>query len=144
VRLEHELTIARSPADVFAYLADPANLPEWQSSVQRITPPDEVAVGARFIEERSRLGRVFRSTLEIVELERDRVFTIQVVDGLVTARIRHELVADGAGTRLSVLAEAELDGLPRVVRSVVARTVDGELGRDFATLKRIVESAPAG
>lgn len=144
MRLEHELTIARPPAAVFAYLADPANLTEWQKSVQRITAPDEVAVGARFIEERSRLGRVFRSTLEIVELEPDRLFTIQVVDGPVTARIRHELAADGAGTRLSVLAEAELDGLPRVIRSVVARTVDSEFARDFATLKRILESAPAG
>jgi len=46
------------------------------------------------------------------------------------------------GTRLSVLAEADFARLPRLLRSVVARTVDGELARDFAALKRIVESAP--
>jgi carbon monoxide dehydrogenase subunit G len=142
VRLEHELTIARPPTDVFAFLADPANLPAWQHSVQRVTSPQEVAVGTRFVEERSRLGRVFRSTLEIVELEPDRVFTIQVVDGLVNARIRHELAAVSEGTRLSVLAEAELNRLPRLVRSLVARTVDGELARDFAALRRIVEGTP--
>lgn len=140
MRREHELTIARAPAEVFAFLADPANLPAWQHSVQRVTAPEQVAVGTRFVEERSRLGHVFRSTLEIVELEPDRVFTIQVVDGPMTARIRHELAAVPEGTRLSVLADADLDRLPRLVRSVVARSVDGELTRDFAALKRIVES----
>lgn len=141
MRLEHELTIARAQAEVFAFLADPANLPAWQHSVQRVTSPEAVAVGTRFVEERSRLGRVFRSTLEIVELEPDRLFTIQVVEGPVIARIRHELAAVPGGTRLSVLADADLDRLPRPVRSVVARAVDGELARDFAALKRLVESA---
>ena len=144
MRLEHEITIARPPAEVFAFLAVPGNLPAWQHSVQRVTSPGDVAVGTRFVEERARLGRVFRSTLEIVELEPDRVFTIQVVDGPVTARIRHELAEVPGGARLSVLAEADLDRLPRLVRSVVARTVDGELTRDFAALKRIVEGMPTG
>jgi len=142
VRLEHELTIARAPAEVFAFLADPANLPAWQHSVQRVASPERPAVGTRFAEERSRLGRVFRSTLEIVELESDRLFTIRVVEGPVTARIRHELAAAPGGTRLSILAEADFDRLPRLVRSVVARTVDNELARDFANLKRILESTP--
>jgi carbon monoxide dehydrogenase subunit G len=141
VRVEHELTIARPPGEVFAFLANPNNLPVWQRSVQRVTVPGDVAVGTRFTEERSRLGRVFRSTLEIVELEPDRLFTIRVVEGTVPASIRHELAASPAGTRLSVRAEADLGRLPRVIRSVVSRTVDGELGRDFAALKTIVERA---
>ncbi len=140
MRLEHELTVASAPAEVFAFLAAPANLPAWQHSVQRVTAPEHIAVGTRFVEERSRLGRVFRSTLEIVELEPCRLFTLQVVEGPVAARIRHELAAVPEGTRLSVLAEADLDRLPRLVRSVVARAVDGEFARDFAALKRIVES----
>ena len=141
MRVEHELTIAKTPAEVFAYLATPTNLPAWQGSVQRVTVPEHVAVGTRFTEERARMGRVFRSTLEVVELEPDHLFTIRVVEGPVPAKIRHELTAAPGGTRLSVLAEADLDRLPRFVRSIVARSVDSELGRDFASLKRIVESA---
>jgi carbon monoxide dehydrogenase subunit G len=142
VRLQHELTIARTPAEVFAFLANPVNLPAWQGSVQRVTVPEHVAAGTRFTEERARMGRVFRSTLDVVELEPDRLFTIRVVEGVVPARIRHELSAEPGGTRLSVVAEADLGRLPRVVRSLVARSVDSELRRDFATLKRIVESTP--
>lgn len=138
---EYELTVASPPGEVFAFLANPSNLPVWQQSVRRVTVPADVSVGTRFTEERSRLGRVFRSTLEIVELEPDRVFTIRVVEGQVPASIRHELGAIPGGTRLSVLAEADLSRLPRVVRSVVERAVNGELGRDFAALKAIVERA---
>lgn len=142
MRLEHELTIDRPPGEVFSFLVNPANLPAWQHSVQRVASPDDVALGTRFTEERSRLGRLFRSTLEVVELEQDRLFTIRVVDGPVTARIRHELAIVPGGTRLSVQAEADLNRLPRVLRSLVARTVEGELARDFTALKRNLESTP--
>jgi uncharacterized protein YndB with AHSA1/START domain len=143
VRHEYELTIARAPGDVFAYLAHPANLPSWQRSVQRVTTPEDVAVGTRFTEERSRVGRVFRSTLEVVELEPDRVFTICVVEGPVKASIRHELAAIPEGTTLTVVADADLERLPRVLRSLVSRSVESELARDFASLKRILEAAPS-
>ena len=123
MRLQHEVTIERVPAEVFAFLADPANLPAWQRSVQRVTPHGDSGLGARFTEERSRVGRIFRSTLEIVELEPDRVFTIRVVDGLVAASIRHELSAVPEGTCVSIRAEADLSRLPRVLRSLVARSV---------------------
>jgi carbon monoxide dehydrogenase subunit G len=143
VRLCHEVRIDRAPANVFAYLSEPRNLPAWQRSVSRVTPPAEITVGARFTEERSQLGRTFRSTLEVDELEPDRLFTIKVVEGPVPATVRHELEPDGPGTRLRVEATAELDRLPRLVRSIVSRFVKSELGSDFARLKAILESRGA-
>jgi carbon monoxide dehydrogenase subunit G len=143
VRLCHEVRIDRAPANVFTYLSEPRNLPASQRSVSRVTPPAEITVGARFTEERSQLGRTFRSTLEVDELEPDRLFTIKVLEGPVPATVRHELEPDGPGTRLRVEATAELDRLPRLVRSIVSRFVKSELGSDFARLKAILESRGA-
>ncbi len=143
MRLRHELTISRAPEDVFAFLGDPRNLPAWQHSVERVTAPPEIAVGTRFTEERSRIGRTFRSTLEVVELEQDRLLTIEVVDGPVAARIRHELQPAPEGTLLRVEAEGDFERVPWPLRSLIVRTIEGELGRDFAALKGILERPPA-
>jgi uncharacterized protein YndB with AHSA1/START domain len=143
VHVRHELAIARSPDDVFAYLADPRNLPQWQRSVVRVEVTDPVAVGSRFTEERSQLGRIFRSTIEITELEQDRRFSIRVVDGPMPARIEHALEPDGGGTKLTVHAEAELDRLPKALRFVVGRRIENELAGDFIRLQELLEEPPA-
>jgi uncharacterized protein YndB with AHSA1/START domain len=37
-RFEREIVIDRPPAEVFAYLSDLANVPEWQGSVVELRP----------------------------------------------------------------------------------------------------------
>jgi carbon monoxide dehydrogenase subunit G len=139
VKLSQEITIARPPEEVFAFLSDPSNLPAWQGSVSRVIPPAEIAVGSRFTEERSQLGRTFRSTLEISELEPDRLFTITVVEGPVPGMIRHEVDPDGEGARLQLDATAELNRLPRLVRSLVSKRVEAEIAGDLKRLKTLLE-----
>jgi uncharacterized membrane protein len=139
MRVEHELRIERPCAEVFAYLSDPSNLPRWQRTVSTVEPPDRIETGSRFSEVRSAAGRRFRTTLEITELDPGRVFTIRALDGPVRGTIRHRLEPDGAGTRLQVTADANLDRLPRLVRSLVSRQVEGEFARDLVRLKELLE-----
>ena len=42
MRAELTIDIARTPEDVFAYLTDVANLPEWQSGMKSATIEDGV------------------------------------------------------------------------------------------------------
>src|SRR5690349_17633348 len=65
-RLHAELTIeiARTPEDVFSYLTDVSNLPDWQAGVKGATLHD-----GRIEEQRSLLGRELNTKLEIVEQE---------------------------------------------------------------------------
>jgi carbon monoxide dehydrogenase subunit G len=140
MRLDQELRIERPPASVFAYLSDPSNLPRWQRTVVSIETHGPAELGSKYTETRSAAGRRFRTTLEIAELEPDRVLTIRTVDGPVRATIKHVLEADGTGTRLRVTADANFDRLPRLVRSLVGRQVEGEFARDFVRLKQLLEA----
>ena len=122
MRAELTIEIARTPEDVFSYLTDVSNLPAWQAGVSSATQHD-----GRIEESRSLLGRELSTTLEIVEQDEPRLFTLRALDGPVPFTVRHELEPTSGGTRLTVTADGEVTGfarnvLPGAPRSSSART----------------------
>ena len=67
MRYELAVEIARPPAEVWAYLADPTHLPQWQADVEEVrdAPGGPLGLGATFTEVRSFLGKRAESTLEV-------------------------------------------------------------------------------
>ncbi len=132
VRAELTIEIARAPEDVFAYLTDVTNLPAWQAGVNAATMRD-----GRVEESRSLLGRELHTTLEIVEQQEPRLFTLRALDSPVPFTVRHELAAADGGTRLTVTAEGDVPGF---AAGLLARRAEKQFRRDFARLKQILES----
>jgi carbon monoxide dehydrogenase subunit G len=132
MRAELTIEIARTPEDVFAYLTDVSNLPTWQSGVKSATERD-----SRIEESRSLLGREFDTTLEIVERDEPRVFTLRALDGPVPFTVRHELEPSDDGTRLTVTAEGDVPGF---AAGLLARGAERQFRKDFERLKQILES----
>lgn len=133
VRAELTIEIARTPEDVFAYLTDASNLPQWQEGVKSASLRD-----GRIEESRSLLGRELDTTLEIVEREEPRLFTLRALDGPVRVTIRHELEPADDGTQLTVTAEGDIPG--GFAAGLVARRVEKQFRKDFERLKQILES----
>jgi carbon monoxide dehydrogenase subunit G len=132
VRAELTIEIARTPEDVFSYLTDVSNLPAWQAGVKSATLRD-----GRIEESRSLLGRELRTTLEIVEQDAPRLFTLRALDGPVRFTVRHELEETDGGTRLTVAAEGDVPGF---AAGLVARQAEKQFRRDFERLKQILET----
>ena len=124
--------IARTPEEVFDYLVDVSNLPAWQSGVKGAELQD-----GRVVETRSFLGRELQTTLEIVEQEKPRLFTLKALNSPVPFTVRHELEpAAGDGTRLTVVAEGEVPGF---ASGLVAQRAKRQFSKDFARLREILE-----
>ncbi len=131
MRITHEVEIARPPEEVFAYLADPANMPEWQSGVTEVQKEDE----RRFREVRRVLGREVASDVEVTALDPPRRFDLAVRSGPLTVEISHTLEAAGDGTRLRVAGEGNAGFMGPFVGRKLAKQVE----RDFAKLKSVLE-----
>ena len=71
MRFELAVEIARPPADVYAYIADPTHLPEWQGEVAEIRDAtgDPLTAGSTFTEVRTFLGKRVESVLEVTASE---------------------------------------------------------------------------
>jgi carbon monoxide dehydrogenase subunit G len=132
VRAELTIEIARTPEDVFSYLTDVSNLPAWQAGVKSATLRD-----GRIEESRSLLGRELSTTLEIVEQEEPRLFTLRALDGPVQVTVRHELEPADDGTRLTVTAHGDVSGFGACL---LVRGAERQFRKDFERLKQILES----
>ena len=131
VRAELTIEIARTPEDVFSYLTDVSNLPDWQAGVKSATLRD-----GRIEESRSLLGREVNTKLEVVEQEEPRLFTLRALDSPVPFTVRHELQPADGGTRLTVTAEGDVPGF---AAGLLARRAEKQFRKDFARLKQILE-----
>jgi uncharacterized protein YndB with AHSA1/START domain len=139
VRIEHEVVVARPPEDVFAFVAEPENLPRWQTSVVEIRKvSQEPGPGARHVEVRSFMGKHATQTVEVVRYEPPTHFDIQVVEGPVKLRVGHtfEPVDGGTGTRVALVAEAQLSGLMRLTEPMIAAAARMETHGDLHRLER--------
>jgi uncharacterized protein YndB with AHSA1/START domain len=132
MRAQLTIEIPRTPEDVFAYLTDASNLPEWQAGVKTATVRD-----GRIEESRLLLGRELHTTLEIVEQDVPRLFTLRALDSPMPFSVRHELEPADGGTRLTVTAEG---GVPGFAAGLLARRAEKHFRKDFERLKQILES----
>jgi carbon monoxide dehydrogenase subunit G len=131
MRAELTIEIARSPEDVFAYLTDVSNLPAWQAGVKNATERN-----GRVEESRSIFGRELHTTLEIVDHEPPRLFTLRALDSPFLFTVRHELEPADGGTRLTVSAEGEVPG---IAAGLLERRAERQFRKDFERLKEILE-----
>jgi carbon monoxide dehydrogenase subunit G len=142
VQAELTIEIARPPEDVFGYLADVSNLTEWQSGVHlaEIEGGGAAAAGAHVLETRTLLGKELATTLEIVDFEPPRLFTLRALDGPALLTIRHELEPSGGETELRVVVEGDVKHMPGFAAGLMMRGAERQFRRDFERLKRLLES----
>jgi carbon monoxide dehydrogenase subunit G len=141
-RIEHDVTINRPASEVFQFLTKLDDLPTWQESCLSVQREGEgpIGVGTKWTESRSMMGRESEQTMEITEYEPDQRFTVQSVGGPFTMRIEHALEPAGDGTRLHVVAQAEMGGVSRLAGPMVKRQARQMFEKDFGTMKQQLES----
>lgn len=141
MRLEHSLTVARPVEEVFAFIADPANLPSWQSGLVEVRPESTgPGLGARHGEVRSFMGKHIEQTLEVTAYEPPTRLDFAVVQGPLPLRVEHTFAPTDAGTEIHVVGEGDVGALFRLAEPLVVRAVKRQSQADFARLKELLEA----
>ena len=133
----------RPVEEVFAYVADPANLGEWQTNLVSVTKETEgpVRSGTRFREvRRAPLGRTVEASVEVSGYEENRRLDLRIVSGPLPIDGRNAFTAVDGATRIEFVAEGELRGALRLAGPVLARLLHRQFERDYARLKDALES----
>jgi uncharacterized protein YndB with AHSA1/START domain len=143
VTIDFDLTVERSPEQVFEYLEDPAKVVQWQAWAVEITQETEGPRGAgtRFRDVRKFLGRRIESTVEFTEYDPPRTLGLRVKAGPIPFNVRQTLEAAGGGTRVVVHAEGEPGGFFKLAEPIVARAAERQMKGDFETLKDLLEAS---
>jgi hypothetical protein len=129
------IEISRRPEDVFAYLLEPLNYPEWDSSIASAHRDDSspLTVGSKTTV-MHRMGPWKVPTIEeLIELDPPRQFTNRGVSGPLAgvARCTIEPLNGGRRSRLTIALEIEARGLGKLLlplaRSRGRKTVPKQL-----------------
>ena len=136
----NEILINRPRDDVFAFLADPENDPQWRSGVLDLTRVSGHGVGARYAQGvKGPGGRRIAADIEITELTPSQTIAFHTVSGPVRPRGRYVLAAADRGTRVRFELEDDMRGLKRLMAPMVQKTMNDEVGQ-LAQLKRVIEA----
>jgi carbon monoxide dehydrogenase subunit G len=141
---EHTEQIQRPADEVFAFLADPTNLPRWQMSLIAVRPHRRgpLRPGVEVTETRHFLGRTMETTWVCTEHLPSRRSVIESDEGPVPFRGIWELEANGAATEFTWTLET--GGLAaRLANAVAARAARQALTEDALRLKQLLEQNPA-
>jgi len=141
MHFDFEVRIDRPVAEVFAYLTDVRNVPQWQESA---VSADWIDEGRRFREKRHFMGRTAELELEVTALEPERRFDVRAVKAPVKFEIRHSLEGLDGGTLVRVHGEAKLSGALRFAAGMVQKQAEGQFRRDFERMKSLLEENAAG
>jgi uncharacterized protein YndB with AHSA1/START domain len=137
--------IERPPADVFAYVTDPAKLATWQTNTvvaERIDGDGPLRSGARLREvHRAPGGKELESIVEVSAYEPDSRFGLHVVEGT-PIDLDMTFAPAGGGTHVIFRAYGRLTGAMRFAQPLLGVVLKRQFSSQLETLKRVLETGP--
>ncbi len=142
IKVEHSVFINRPVQEVFDYLVDPTNEPEWQEGVLEAgysQDSSEPGVGAEAFEKRKFMGRDMISKFEVVRFEKNKLFVGKVAEGPVPFEVTYLFLSEEGGTRVTVVIKGEPGGFFKLAEGPLRKQLQSQLVTDFDRAKEILE-----
>jgi uncharacterized protein YndB with AHSA1/START domain len=138
---ERTITINRTPAETFAFVADGRNGPKWRSGVLDVDLVSGSGKGAIYRQGvRGPGGRRISADYEVTAFEPDRRIAFRAIAGPVRPDGSFVVAPAGEGSNLTFSLSAELGGLKRLLMGgAVQSTMDAEM-KALDTLKALLEA----
>ena len=141
INLDLGTLIDRPIKEVFAFVADPNNMPKWNSAVvslEQITP-GAVAVGTKFKSVGEALGRRIEGEMQVTAHEPDTKCGFQVNAGPMQVNLTLTFKTVGTGTKVGLNAQGNPGGIFKLAEGVMAGQVKNMMEGNLARLKSVLE-----
>ncbi len=146
VNVETSIIINRPIEEVFAYLTDARNNPQYDTGLVEVrqTPESPVGLGSKITEVRKLLGRKIESSSEVVEYEPPTKYIRKntagpfPVEGLLTFEPAAE------GTKVTWKFEMQPGGFFALAEPLVTRSLKRQLEAGLGDVKDLLENRAAG
>ena len=144
VKAERTVVIDRPVEEVFAYVTDQTNTPNWQAGLMEVkrTTAGPIGVGTKHTFVRNFIGRRMEADNEYVAYELNRLVTFRTTSGpALVASYLFDAVPDG--TRLRSRVELQGAGLFGLLEPVIGAGLRREMKAALPALKALLESRSA-
>ena len=142
VRVERSVSIARPPADVFAFVSDIRNDPKWHTDVREAkASTEQVGLGTVFEVTMTKASMgVSGGTITVAEFDPPRAVVFQGKMGKMEPKVSYTVEPEGAGARYTRVVEIPTKGPMSLMAPMIKRMVGKANDGFLANLKRVLES----
>ncbi len=137
-----EILVARSPDEVFRFVADARNRPSWDDGVEseELISPEPIAVESRLRTRMRSMGRDLEYLWEIVEHDPPHRVRVESTSGPFPTTLVWEVSDHPGGSRAAFSITGTPGGAMRLMQPLIARNTAKNLERTFPRLKEVLES----
>jgi uncharacterized protein YndB with AHSA1/START domain len=142
IEIRKTLVIARPLAEVYAYLSEPQNIPNYVGPVNRIhrMTTESLEKGTRLSVEASFLGIKFNQRAECTRYDPPHRFETRSVGGRFYFEAGFTLHPTHDGTRIEGWGNASSSKLFRLAEPLLGFFIERQVEGDFARLKRELDA----
>jgi uncharacterized membrane protein len=139
------IRISRPLDEVFTYVADARNRPQWDESVdsEELTSGEPIGVGSTVRTRMRSMGKNYEYTWRIVEHDPPRQMTVESTSGPFPTTLHFEFSGEDGATQLTATVTGRPSGFMRLFQPMIARTTQQNLDRAYPRLKRLLETGAA-
>jgi carbon monoxide dehydrogenase subunit G len=146
VDISTTISIARPIEEVASFAADPTNATDWYvniESVEWLTEPSAIEVGAQVAFVASFLGRTLRYTYELVEVAPGERLVMRTAQGPFPMETTYTWSREGDGaTTMTLRNRGEPAGFSKLAAPLMAPAMRRANRKDLARLRALLEDRP--
>ncbi len=137
-----EKNIQRQAQEVFDYIANPENNPEWQGGMKKCTivSPGDLGVGTIYEQEAEFMSKPILTTFKITQFEAGHLIKGESIESTFPITFTRMVQSGQHGCHVKAIVTGDPKGVmgwfPFLTRWMIKRSI----GRDYRVLKQLLES----
>ena len=139
-RSTYDIRINRPAAEVFSYISDLENAPQWESQVAEAHMSGPVNKGVRGVQVWKRMGRHAAVSVEVVQFEPVRNFAVKGEGGHLQFLAGFQFKPADRATDVHLDLDVRPHGLQRLLWPFTGRVMARATRSNFRKLKRMLEA----
>ena len=142
IQVESSVIIERPANEVFEYLTNFENNPQWQSGMQKayFTSEGALDVGSTYSQVARFLGRKIESNFVVVAYEPGSMVKITSTSGSFPITVTRSVKPTDLGTEVKAIVEGDATGFFKLAEPIMRRMVQRSVDGDYARLKELLEA----
>ena len=142
IRVEKSGIIERPIEEVFAYIGDQTNTPQWQAGLVEVrrTTEGPIGVGTKHTFVRTFMRRRMEADNEYIAFEPNRRIAFKTTSGPVRVEASYVFEGVAEGTRVTSTVEMDASGFLSLAEPLIAAGLRREMNAAIPVLKDLLEN----
>lgn len=138
--IQHKVTIVRPVTDIFRFVADFSNAPQWQPDTVDLRRAGQIKLGDMVVGTRRVMGRTMHVNADVIEYVPNQTIIYNGVMGGFYFRTTYKFTFAGSGTDVTEIMEIRIPWWNFFLRPFVTSALDGQIKTGLGNLKRVLEA----